>query len=213
MHRSRLTAAAAVAAMIACATNPATGKKQLMLVSEAQEIAMGKEADQQAVAAYGLYADPKVQAYVERLGKGLAAKSERPEPALELQGRRRSRGQRVRPARRVHLRHARHHGAPALRGRAGGGSRARDRPRDRPPLGEPDEQAAARAWAASIVGMAVVPELQRFGGLAQQGLGLLFLKFGRDDENAGRRAGPALHDARGLRPARDGRGIRRPRRA
>jgi predicted Zn-dependent protease len=31
--------------------------------------------------------------------------------------------------------------------------------------------------------MAVSPELQRFGGLAQQGLGLMFLKFGRDDEN------------------------------
>ena len=79
MHRSRLTAAAAVATLIACATNPATGKKQLMLVSEAQEIAMGKAADQQAVAAYGVYPDARVQAYVERLGRGLAAKSERPE--------------------------------------------------------------------------------------------------------------------------------------
>jgi predicted Zn-dependent protease len=33
-----------------------------------------------------------------------------------------------------------------------------------------------------VVGMAVKPELERFGGLAQAGLGLLFLKFGRDDE-------------------------------
>ena len=39
------------------------------------------------------------------------------------------------------------------------------------------------AMGGLIVGMAVEPELQRFGGLAQQGLGLLFLKFGRDDEN------------------------------
>ena len=145
MQRPSLTAAAIVAAtLVACATNPATGKRQLMLVSEAQEIAMGKEADQEAVAAYGLYPDPKVQAYVDRLGKRLAAESERPEPALELQGGRRPRRQRLRPARRVHLRHPRHHDPPALRGRAGGGPRARDRPRDRPPLGEPDEQAAAR---------------------------------------------------------------------
>src|SRR4249920_224792 len=79
MHRSRLTMAAVVTAVIACATNPATGKRQLMLVSEAQEIAMGKAADQEAVAAYGLYPDPKVQAYVQRLGKSLAAKSERPD--------------------------------------------------------------------------------------------------------------------------------------
>ena len=39
------------------------------------------------------------------------------------------------------------------------------------------------AMGGLIVGMAVKPELQRFGELAQQGLGLLFLKFGRDDEN------------------------------
>ena len=39
------------------------------------------------------------------------------------------------------------------------------------------------AMGGLIVGMAVEPELQRFGGLAQQALGLLFLKFGRDDEN------------------------------
>jgi len=34
-----------------------------------------------------------------------------------------------------------------------------------------------------VLGMIVEPELQRFSGLAQQALGLLFLKFGRDDEN------------------------------
>ena len=80
MHRPSLTAAAIVAAaLLACATNPATGKKQLMLVSEAQEIAMGKAADQEAIAAYGLYPDPKDQAYVDRLGKSLAAQSERPD--------------------------------------------------------------------------------------------------------------------------------------
>jgi hypothetical protein len=38
MHRRSLTAASVVAAaLIACATNPATGKRQLMLMSEAQE--------------------------------------------------------------------------------------------------------------------------------------------------------------------------------
>jgi len=39
---------------------------------------MGKEADQEAVAAYGLYPDPKIQAYVNELGQRLAAESERP---------------------------------------------------------------------------------------------------------------------------------------
>jgi predicted Zn-dependent protease len=38
-----------------CAVNPVTGKKQVVLMSEAQEIQMGKEADPQIVAEYGLY--------------------------------------------------------------------------------------------------------------------------------------------------------------
>ena len=41
--------------LAACATNPATGRRQLSLVSEAQEIQMGREADQQVTASIGLY--------------------------------------------------------------------------------------------------------------------------------------------------------------
>src|SRR5262245_17029082 len=77
MLRTPLTFTAALL-LAAFATNPATGKKQLMLVSEAQEIAMGKEADQEAVASYGLYPDEQVQAYVSALGTKLAKASERP---------------------------------------------------------------------------------------------------------------------------------------
>src|SRR5688500_2311407 len=72
------TAALMLAVMPACATNPATGRRQVMLVSEAQEIEMGRQADQEAEAAFGLYSDQRVQAYVAGLGKGLAAGSERP---------------------------------------------------------------------------------------------------------------------------------------
>ena len=42
----------------ACATNPATGKKELMLVSEGQEIALGQQEDKKAVASFGAYDDP-----------------------------------------------------------------------------------------------------------------------------------------------------------
>ncbi len=38
-----------------CAINPVTGKKQLMLISESQEAAMGAEYDPQVVATFGLY--------------------------------------------------------------------------------------------------------------------------------------------------------------
>lgn len=61
-----------------CAINPATGANQLMLVSESQEIQMGQQYDSQVVATIGLYPDPTVQRYIQQLGARLAATSERP---------------------------------------------------------------------------------------------------------------------------------------
>ncbi len=80
-HRARyrpFAAAGALALIAACATNPATGKRQIMLVGEAQEIAMGQEADQEVASSLGLYPDDALQAYVAGLGKTLAASGERP---------------------------------------------------------------------------------------------------------------------------------------
>jgi predicted Zn-dependent protease len=76
----RLLAAAAVASLVvACSVNPATGDRQLTLISEAQEIQMGREADQEISAQLGLYPDEATQSYVSALGQALAAKSERPD--------------------------------------------------------------------------------------------------------------------------------------
>ena len=61
-----------------CARNPATGKNELMLVSESQEIQMGQQADSQVIASIGLYPDQALQSYIMDLGKKLAATSERP---------------------------------------------------------------------------------------------------------------------------------------
>lgn len=61
-----------------CATNPATGKNQLMLVSEAQEIQMGQQADTAVIATIGLYPDAAWQSYIQQFGARLAATSERP---------------------------------------------------------------------------------------------------------------------------------------
>jgi predicted Zn-dependent protease len=76
---SRLLAAPLVLLLVGCAVNPATGKKELMLVSESQELAMGQQYDQQLVAEMGLYNDTALAAYVQRLGLQLAALSERPQ--------------------------------------------------------------------------------------------------------------------------------------
>ncbi len=83
-HRQILTALLPVLCIVGvttggCAVNPATGRSQLMLISEAQEAALGREADPQIVAQYGLYDDPLIQDYVQALGEDLAAKSERPD--------------------------------------------------------------------------------------------------------------------------------------
>ena len=53
---------AAGAFVTACTTVEATGERRLNLVSEDQEIQMGREADRQIVAAMGLYADPGCRA-------------------------------------------------------------------------------------------------------------------------------------------------------
>lgn len=69
----------AAATLAACATNPVTGKRELALVSEAQEIQMGQEYAKQVEASLGLVDDAALQAYVRGIGARLAAESERPE--------------------------------------------------------------------------------------------------------------------------------------
>ncbi|HEY9429264.1 MAG TPA: M48 family metalloprotease [Gemmatimonadaceae bacterium] len=62
-----------------CATNPVTGKSEISLVSEQQEIQMGQQGAEQAKAAYGLVDDPALQQYVSSIGLEIAKKTERPD--------------------------------------------------------------------------------------------------------------------------------------
>ena len=61
-----------------CARNPVTGKSELSLVSESQEIQMGQQGAKEVAQTIGLYNDAKVQSYVAEIGKRMAAESERP---------------------------------------------------------------------------------------------------------------------------------------
>lgn len=61
-----------------CATNPVTGGPDFVLLTEDQEIQLGRANDPQIRAQFGVYDDPKLQAYVQRVGEELAAKSHRP---------------------------------------------------------------------------------------------------------------------------------------
>jgi len=64
--------------MSGCRTNPVTGKKELNFMSEQKEIALGKESDPAIVASYGLYQDDKMQKFIDEKGQEMARISHRP---------------------------------------------------------------------------------------------------------------------------------------
>ena len=64
--------------MSSCAVNPVTGKKELMLMTESQEISMGVSYDPQITQMYGTYNDPSLQKFIEEKGKKMGAISHRP---------------------------------------------------------------------------------------------------------------------------------------
>jgi predicted Zn-dependent protease len=77
--RLRLSLAAAAAVLAAaCATNPVTGQKQFVLMSEAEELQIGQQLDGEVRNEMGVYNDPELQRYVEDIGLRLARGSHRP---------------------------------------------------------------------------------------------------------------------------------------
>lgn len=171
----------AVLSLTGCSTNPATGKRQVALMSEEQEISMGREADQQVVQQLGLYDDKDVQAYVNQLGQQLAKDSERPnlpwtfrvvdDPvvnAFALPGGfiYVTRGLMSHLSTEAELVSVLGHEIGHVTGRH-----------------SVEQMSKSQiAQIGLIAGMVLKPELARYGQLAQQGLGLMFLKYGRDDE-------------------------------
>jgi predicted Zn-dependent protease len=71
---------AAAGLLAGCATNPVTGRSQLMLVSEEQEIQMDQQhSPHQLSADYGVAQDKALNAYIEKTGKRMAARTHRPQ--------------------------------------------------------------------------------------------------------------------------------------
>lgn len=165
-----------------CARNPATGHRELMLVSESQEIQMGQQYDKEVIASIGLYPDPGLQSYVQDLGVKLAATSERPklpwtfrvvdDPAVNAFA---IPGGFVYVTRGI-LAHMTSEAQLAT------------------VMGHEIGHVTARHTAAQIskqqiaglglaIGSIASPQIERYAGLAGQALSLLFLKFSRDNEN------------------------------
>lgn len=83
----RLFAAILIAlagALAACATNPVTGESNFVLMSEAEERRLGARFHRQILEQQEVYDDPELQAYVDRIGQRLAAKSHRPQLGFQF---------------------------------------------------------------------------------------------------------------------------------
>jgi len=61
-----------------CAVNPVTGKRQVMMMSEAQEVALGLSYDPQVIATFGEYPDAELQNFVQAKGTEMGKISHRP---------------------------------------------------------------------------------------------------------------------------------------
>ena len=70
----------ALALLSGCGTqmvNPVTGKAERSVMDERSELAEGKKAHAEVLKEYGIYPDPKLQAYVNSVGQKLASHSHR----------------------------------------------------------------------------------------------------------------------------------------
>ena len=168
--------------LTACATNPVTGKKQIMLVSEGQELAMGQQSDPAVVAQFGLYPDQKLQQYINTMGDRMGKISHRPEldyqfrvvdsPVINAF---------AVPGGYVYFTRgimAHFNNEAQFAGVLGH------------EIGHVTARHSAQQQTNSILGqvglmgaMIASPRLAQFGEQAMQGLQLLNLKFSRDDEN------------------------------
>ena len=63
---------------VGCAVNPATGGANLVLMTEKKEKEIGLEEHEKVLASMPVYKDDVLQAYIERVGKDIAAVSHRP---------------------------------------------------------------------------------------------------------------------------------------
>ncbi|MGK2858132.1 MAG: M48 family metalloprotease [Thermoanaerobaculia bacterium] len=184
MRRTKvLLVAVAMLAFAACATNPVTGKSELSLIPEAQEVEIGREEAKKVIASIGLYPKPEAQKYVSDLGLALAKVSERPnlpwqfavldDPAVNAFA---LPGGPIFITRGILTYMNSEAELVSVLGHEIGHVTAKH-----------SVNQMSKAQLASIgmgVSSILVPELAEYGidQIAGVGLGLMFLKFGRDDE-------------------------------
>jgi len=164
-----------------CARNPVTGKKQLVFISEAREIAMGKEYDPQIVSMFGKYEDERLQKFINEKGQEMAAISHRPKLAYEFKildspivNAFAVPGGYVYFTRGIMAHFSNEAEFAGVLGHEIGHITARHT--------VVQQRNQLLAQLGLIAGIIASPEIAQFAEPASQGLGLLLLKFGRDAE-------------------------------
>ncbi len=174
--------------LFSCARNPVTGKKEVMLMSSKQEQALGDQSDPSIVAAYGLYEDTELQTFIDQKGQQMAKVSHRPDLAYNFK---------ILDSPVVN--------AFALPGgyvyftrgiMAHFNNEAEFAGVLGHEIGHITARHSAKQYTKQMIGqvgfMAGMIASEKFRSLANeasQGLGLLFLKFGRDNESESDRLG------------------------
>lgn len=64
--------------LVGCANNPVTGRNDFVMMSENQEVAVGRQSDAEVKKQYQVYPSKPLQDYVNRIGQKLAKSSHRP---------------------------------------------------------------------------------------------------------------------------------------
>ena len=70
--------------VVSCARNPVTGRQELMLVSEDDELKLGQQTDAEIVQEHGLYRDPQMTSYLNEICQRLGKFSHRPNLNYQL---------------------------------------------------------------------------------------------------------------------------------
>src|SRR6187402_3106768 len=164
-----------------CAMNPVTGRKQFVMMTEGQEIAMGKESDPQIMAFFGSYDDPQLQKFINEKGQEMVKVSHRSKIAYEFKivdspviNAFATPGGYVYFTRGIMAHFNNEAEFAGVLGHEIGHITARH--------SVIQQRNAMLGQVGIIAGMVISPQLAQFGEAASQGLGLLFLKFGRDAE-------------------------------
>ncbi|MBI2185992.1 MAG: M48 family metalloprotease [Acidobacteria bacterium] len=197
----RLPIAVVLLALIAaCATNPVTGKRELSFMSEAQEISIANESDPQIKAEMGVYNDPELQRYVSEIGWRMAKISERAHlpwrftvvdvPVVNAF---------AVPGGAIYITRGI---MPFLDNEAElAGVIGHE-------IGHVTARHSAQQYTRQVSGVVgltalsiLVPAARPFGDLSAQALGVLFLKYGRDDELQSDELGARYESRLGWDPA------------